>query len=297
MDITSSNLRILTTGFQANFRAGLAGVTPMWQRFATRVPSTTSDELYPWLNQIPNMRKWLGERQLHNVKADAYRLVNEDWEDTVVVGRNAIEDDKYGVFAPLMGMLGDAAARQPDELTFGLIPRGFTTNCFDGQFFFDSDHPVIGADGVMGTVSNMQAGSGVPWFLLDTTKALKPFIFQDRKAPKFDALDNPDDPNVFMRKEFIYGADSRNTAGFGFWQTGFGSKDTLNAANFSAAYTAMTQFKKDYGAPLAITPDVLLVGPSNRAAAEAIVKKANLTGGESNLDFGRVELVVAPWLA
>ncbi|GHE72271.1 head protein [Camelimonas fluminis] len=296
MDITSSNLRILTTGFRANFATGLGAVAPMWQRFATRVPSTTSDELYPWLNQIPGMRKWVGERQLNNVKTDAYRLVNEDWEDTVTVARNAIEDDKYGVFAPLMSMLGDAAGRQPDELIFGLIPKGFSTNCFDGQFFFDTDHPVIAADGTTGTVSNMQAGAGNPWFLLDTTKSLKPFIFQDRKAPRFDALDNPDDPNVFMRKEFIYGADARNTGGFGFWQTAFGSKAALDAANFGAAFTAMTSLRRDYGAPLAITPDVLLVGPSNRAAGEAIVKKANLAGGESNLDYGRVELVVAPWL-
>jgi phage major head subunit gpT-like protein len=142
----------------------------------------------------------------------------------------------------------------------------------------------------------MQAGSGPAWYLLDTTKALKPFIFQERQKPRFSAMDNPDDHTVFMRNVFTYGADSRNTAGFGFWQTAFGSKAALDGPNFSAGYTAMTLLRKDGGAPLGITPNVLLVGPTNRAAGEAIVKKMNLAGGESNLDYGRVELVVAPWL-
>lgn len=296
MIINTANLRTLTTGYRTAFRAGLAGVAPMWNRFATEVPSTTSEELYPWLDQIPGMRKWIGERQIKNVRTSSYRLVNEDWEDTVSVQRNAIEDDRFGVYTPLMRMLGDAAARQPDELIFGTIAKGFTSPCFDNQFFFDTDHPVLDASGAEVSVSNMQAGAGAPWYLLDLTKQLKPFLFQNRKNPSFVAKDNPDDDNVFSRKEFLYGADSRNTAGFGFWQTAFGSKAALDAANFNAAYTAMTLFKKDYGEPLGITPNVLLVGPTNRAAGEAIVKKANLAGGESNLDFNRVELVVAPWL-
>lgn len=296
MIINSANLRMLTTGYRANFQAGLAGVTPMWNRFATRVPSTTSEELYPWLSQIPGMRKWIGERQVRNVMANAYRIINEKWEDTVSVEGAKIADDRYGIYAPLMTMLGDAAARQPDELVFSTMLAGFSTNCFDGQFFFDTDHPVIDANGVTQSVSNVQTGAGAPWFLFDTTKALKPIIFQDRQAPRFAALDNPDDPNVFMKDEFIYGADSRNAAGFGFWQTAFGSRATLNTANFTSAYTAMTLFRKDFGEPLSITPNVLVVGPTNRAAAEQIVLKQNLAGGESNLDYKRVELVVAPWL-
>jgi phage major head subunit gpT-like protein len=296
MIINSANLRMLTTGYRANFLTGLAAVAPMWNRFATEVPSTTSEELYPWLNQIPGMKKWIGERQVNNVKADAYRLINEPWESTVSVERPKIEDDRYGIYAPLMSMLGDAAARQPDELVFSIVTRGFTTNCFDGQFFFDTDHPVIDANGSEVSVSNVQAGAAPPWFLLDTTKALKPFIFQNRQAPRFAAQDDPDSEATFRRNEFVYGADARNTAGFGFWQTAFGSRAALDAANFRAAYDAMTLFRKDYGAPLAITPNVLLVGPTNRAAAEVIVKKQNLAGGESNLDYQRVELVVAPWL-
>ena len=41
-----------------------------------------------------------------------------------------------------------------------------------------------------------------PWFLLDTSRALKPIIFQDRKSPELIAMTKIDDEAVFTRKEF-----------------------------------------------------------------------------------------------
>jgi phage major head subunit gpT-like protein len=67
------------------------------------------------------------------------------------------------------------------------------------------------------------AGSDDAWFLLCTTKPLKPLIFQERKAPKFDALIDDKDENVFMRKQYLYGVHCRANAGYGFWQMAFGS--------------------------------------------------------------------------
>lgn len=61
------------------------------------------------------------------------------------------------------------------------------------------------------------------WFLLDTTKPVKPLIFQQRKKPEFVAKDNIKDDNVFFNKEFIYGVDSRDNAGYGLWQLAYGS--------------------------------------------------------------------------
>jgi phage major head subunit gpT-like protein len=67
------------------------------------------------------------------------------------------------------------------------------------------------------------AGNPTAWFLLDTTKPIKPLIFQQRKKPQFVAKDSLNDDNVFFNKEFIYGADSRDNAGYGLWQLAYGS--------------------------------------------------------------------------
>lgn len=86
---------------------------------------------------------------------------------------------------------------------------------------FDSDHPVKGS-----SVSNMQAGSQPAWFLIDTSRSIKPFIFQERSPYELTNLVNPTDENVFMRDEYLYGVRARANAGFGIWQLAFGPKDT-----------------------------------------------------------------------
>lgn len=61
------------------------------------------------------------------------------------------------------------------------------------------------------------------WFLFCTNRFLKPFIYQVRKKIKFVSLTRDTDENVFMLDEFLYGADGRCNAGYGFWQMAYGS--------------------------------------------------------------------------
>lgn len=55
------------------------------------------------------------------------------------------------------------------------------------------------------------------WYLLDTTKPIRPFIWQMRRPLSSTYLNNLTDANVFLRKEFIYGVDERAAAGYGLW--------------------------------------------------------------------------------
>ncbi len=64
------------------------------------------------------------------------------------------------------------------------------------------------------------------WFLLCTNRFLKPFIYQLRKKIKFTSMTKETDENVFMNNEFLYGADGRSNAGYGFWQMAYGSTGT-----------------------------------------------------------------------
>ena len=61
------------------------------------------------------------------------------------------------------------------------------------------------------------------WYLLCTKRPIKPFIFQERKKVQFHQLTGETDENVFMRAEYVYGADSRDNAGYGLWQMAYGS--------------------------------------------------------------------------
>ncbi|MDH5525213.1 MAG: Mu-like prophage major head subunit gpT family protein [Desulfobulbaceae bacterium] len=297
MIINSANLAILFRAFNAAFQRGFTGVTPLWNKVATMVPSTTGTEDYGWLGQIPGMREWIGDRHIHNLKQHDYSIKNKKFELTVGVPEEKVDDDQYGVYAPMMETLGQSANEHPDQLIFALLAAGFSTLCYDGQYFFDTDHPVLQEDGTEASVSNMQAGAGNPWFLLDTRRPLKPLILQMRKKPNFVRKDRPEDDNVFTRGELIYGVDDRKNVGFGFWQMALGSKDTLDATNFDLAMAAMGAFKGDHGKPLGVMPNLLVCGPSNRAKAKAVVEAERLASGASNTNFKAVDVLVVPWLA
>ena len=53
------------------------------------------------------------------------------------------------------------------------------------------------------------------WYILCTTEEVKPLIFQLRKAPVFDALDDPKSDHVFKNNSFLYGTDCRFEVGYG----------------------------------------------------------------------------------
>ena len=64
------------------------------------------------------------------------------------------------------------------------------------------------------------------WAVLDTSKPVKPFIYQQRKAAVIVAQTDPQSDSVFTRGEFLMGAESRGNAAYGFWQLSVGSNGT-----------------------------------------------------------------------
>ena len=289
MIVNQQSLRGIYVGFNTLFNTAFEEVAPLYTEVATVTPSTTDSETYAWLGDIPGMREWIGDREIQNLTASDYTIKNKDFELTVGVDRNAIEDDKIGLYNPSVQMLGQSAAAHPDELIFALLAGGFSEKCYDGQPFFSDAHKVgkktvsnkttaklsmksyiaarasmmsltnskgralnlvpnllvvppaleaaardiLVADYINGTKNTMQGTaelhveprltSDTAWFLLDTSRPIKPLIYQQRKKAKFVSKTAETDDNVFMSKKFIYGADSRGNAGFGFWQMAVGS--------------------------------------------------------------------------
>lgn len=299
--ITPALLQSLFTGFKKNFEDAKSEAPAQYTKIATVIKSTTKSNTYGWLGKFPNLRKWVGDRVIESMKAHGYQIVNEDFEATVGVDRNDIADDELGIYAPMFAEMGRSAGIHPDELCFGLLGAGFTTPCYDGQYFFDTDHPVYPkADGTGTPVLTanvvVDAGyQGEPWFLLDTSRALKPVIFQDRKSPQLIAMTKIDDEAVFTRKEFRYGVDCRDAAGFGFWQLAFANKRALTPDNLWDAYSKMREFQADGGRKLGVKATMLVVHPSLEKLATQMLER-ELSNSSSNELKGKLELVVADYL-
>ncbi|MGB3407087.1 MAG: Mu-like prophage major head subunit gpT family protein [Jannaschia sp.] len=297
MRITATSLDALRVGFNSTFQEGFATVISLSDQIAEPITSTTESNLYGWLAELPSMREWVGPRVVNVLSENDYRLKNKDWEQTVGVDRNYILDDNLGTTTPRFRVMGRSTALWREQLVWAALAAGFTAECYDGQPFFDTAHPVIDEEGTIQPVSNVQAGAGPAWFLMATNGPVKPIIRQIRKEPEFVAMDKPDDPNVFMNRQFIYGTDARGAAGYGFWQTCVGSKAALTPANYEAARTAITSMKGDHGNPLGLVPNLLVVPPTLEGAANKIVKNALVDGGNTNEWAGTADVLMVPYLS
>lgn len=299
--VTQALLTALFTGFKTEFEQGKSEAAPQFNKIASVIKSTSASNTYGWLGKFPSLAKWIGDRNIQSMKSQAYTITNDDYESTVGVDRNDIEDDNLGVYSPIFKEMGNAAAIHPDEMIFPLLAAGFTTLCYDGQNYFDVDHPVYpNADGTGVAVStaNMAedvAYEGEAWYVLDTSKALKPLIFQQRKTPNLLAMTKMDDEAVFTRKEYRYGVDCRDAAGFGFWQLAFANKRALTPDNLWNSIERMRSFTADGGRKLGIKPTMLVVPARMEKLATRMLER-EMESNSSNELKGRVELLVADYL-
>jgi phage major head subunit gpT-like protein len=297
MLINKASLTGVFTNLKTTFNKAFEGAPSVWDKTAMLVPSTGAQNLYAWLDRFPKMREWIGDKVVKALGAQAYTIINKEWEATVSVLRKDIETDQLGIYGPMAQDAGFSAKQWPDELVATLKNGAFTALCYDGQYFYDTDHLVAGANvsnrsavalsAATGAAAAASYGAGrtaimsfkddegrplglipnlleVPpaletvgrmlcdsdklvddtpnpykgtatllvnpwltsttaWFLHVTNRPIKPFIFQQRKAPAFVQQTNMDSDDVFMRGEYKFGAESSGNGGYGLWQMSYGS--------------------------------------------------------------------------
>lgn len=297
MLVNKSTISAVFLSLKTTFMNAFDGAPSQWELTAMLVPSGSGQNDYTWLSNFPKMRKWIGDKVIKALEAFKYTVVNDDWEATVEVDRNDIEDDNLGIYAPQAQMAGYSARQLPDEIVSDLKNNAFANTCYDGQYFYDTDHSVAGASvsnkgtaalsaataaaaaasygaartaimsvkddegrplglvpdvlevppaleitgkrlvemdrltddspnpykGTARLVVNPRLTSTTAWFLHCTSMPVKPFVYQERKAPNFVEQTDAQNDNVFMRKKFRFGAEARAAGGYAFWQMSYGS--------------------------------------------------------------------------
>ncbi len=309
MQISQSSLDAIYYVFDLRYQSAYLETPTYYQDFTTTIPSTGRETRFAWVDRVPRLREWVGERQIVNIGTRAYILPNKDFELTLELERNVILDDQVGVYSQAVDMLGMQAKLWPDQLMVSALQNGAasTNLCHDGQPFFSANHPTdldnpasavqsnlftpagsganalnfanyfsvraamyaykaldnrpigvmpsrlivppalegaarqilnadfiapataFGANASGGfqtnilkgtadlTVHTYLAGQDTVWYLIDGKKGVKPFVFSQRQSPQFVFKNNPFDPNLFYKKKFIYGVDSRGNAGYSLW--------------------------------------------------------------------------------
>lgn len=144
--VNRANIETIFTGLKTIFNQGLTAQTGQWQVCAMEVSSSGAGEDYAWLSRFPKFRKWAGDKAVKNLESGKFYVANEDWETTISVRRNDIEDDRLGIYNTQAKSAGMSAGELHDIIVDSLKNAAFTALCFDGQYYYDTDHLVQGAN-------------------------------------------------------------------------------------------------------------------------------------------------------
>ena len=295
MILNKANMQNLFVSFNMAFKQGLGVAPGQYERISMTIPSSTSENVYPWLGRLPGMREWIGDRVIHNLALHDYSIKNRTFETTVSVRQEDIEDDQFGMYGPIFSDLGAQASIHPNQLVFGALKAAHQNPCYDGRPFFAKDHPV----GAVKYSNLLEADKapGEPWYLMCTKRPIRPIIFQRRKPYELTRMDKPTDENVFMRSEYLYGVQARVNVGYGLWQLAIRCTGKLDADSYREARALMAGYKDENGNPLGLMPDLLVAPPTLEADARKLLVNAFSANGATNEWAGSAELLVTPWLA
>lgn len=315
MIITPASISALMTTYRKDFQGGLGDAPSQYAEIAMTVPSSSKSNTYGWLGKFPSLVEWVGKRTIQQMQAHGYTITNKTYQGTVGIPRDDFEDDNLGVYRPVFEEMGRAAGVQPDELVFALLKDGFSQLCYDGQNFFDDEHPVypnVDGTGAAVSVSNIltqapgkdSEGNDVPWdglpfYLLDCSRAVKPLIFQERRKPELITKTSVTDDHVFMENEFLFGTSARRAAGFSFWQMAVAVKGDLTLDNLWGGWQMMRGFEGDGGKKLGLKPTHLVVPTGLEKQATQLLNRDLFAEGNttvSNEMKGKLKLVVADYL-
>ncbi|MUT41134.1 head protein [Acinetobacter baumannii] len=300
MIVNGANLNAIFLNLSKAFNLTFNDTQVEYPDIAMVIPSNGAYQDYRWLSNFPQMKEWVGKKNIAKLSEYDYVIRNKNYEATIEVLRDNIEDDQLGIYKPQAESAAWSAKQHPDEIVFEAANAVFTAKCYDGQPMVSNNHKVgkttvsnkgtkklsiasqeaarasFGAartamrkfkdefgrplnitpnlllvppaleDIANALMTNAQLEDGKPnpykgtakvkvstrltddnaWFLLDTTKPVKPFVYQQRKKPVFVQMTSMDSPNVFMEGVFYFGVEARGAGGYGFWQTIYGSTGT-----------------------------------------------------------------------
>lgn len=102
--------------------------------------SDQASETYAFLGQSPKMREWIGGRQALGLPGNSLTIINKHYESTLEIAVKDARRDKTGQIMARVADFSSRAQTHWASLLSTLLLNGPSTACYDGQFFFDTDH-------------------------------------------------------------------------------------------------------------------------------------------------------------
>jgi len=128
-------------GLRAAYDRRAIVTVPYYPQVCSVVPSSAKYETYANLGDAPGVEEWLGDRNFGKFRAGTYQVANRLWAAGVEVEKTDIDDDQLGMYPLGFEQLAQNTIEHPDELLYNeCIIAGDSSECWDGQNFYDTDH-------------------------------------------------------------------------------------------------------------------------------------------------------------
>jgi phage major head subunit gpT-like protein len=244
VDITQANLDIIFRAADNRFQSALTKTPTLSGEIATPIPMSTRQLVQGWLDRIPMLREWKGNRVINNAVTHARPIIAKPYENTVALSKWDVLDDQLGLFSAAVQMLAESSAKNPDKLGFEFLQEASVLEGYDGEPVYSETHPLLG--GIDGPIP-----VGAP-----ATQS-----------------------NLLLETDLT-------------WD------------NYAAARARMLSLKGADGAPMMVSPTVLMVSPEYEPRAKQILESdfrpdilGNAQAPQTNTMKGTAKILVNPWLA
>lgn len=143
--------KITTNGVKGMILAALDTGSNAWVNdISMHVMSDQALETYAWLGNAPGLREFVGSRTTKELAENSFTISNKDYEGSIAIKSKDMRRDKLGMIDIRVNQLAERVLDHPAKLLTTLLLAGASSLCYDGQYFFDTDH----AEGSSGTQSN-----------------------------------------------------------------------------------------------------------------------------------------------
>lgn len=149
--LDSSKIEAAFVGYHKTFVDRLGKAASVHKRIATVVETDNIIDRQVWLTGMPKMRKWLGDKVLHKLRAESHPIITSPYEASIEVPKFDVMNDKLGLYRPKIDGMADAYDWALDELAIGMLAAGVQGVAlgatYDNQNLIDTDHTALSGGG------------------------------------------------------------------------------------------------------------------------------------------------------
>jgi len=142
-------------GFRTDLHDRLKRVDTIARTLATVVQTDNLLDRQLWLDSVPKMRLWVGDKTISMLRGESMPVVTRPHEASIMIPKGDILNDRYGMYKGRISDMADAYNWALDECVIGMLCAGLQGvalgSTYDGQNLIDTDHTATSSGGTQQT--------------------------------------------------------------------------------------------------------------------------------------------------